>query len=98
MSAQMGTLMYLRDVEELHAAGDAGELCHDVGEVDGDEQDHDDEGDAEAELFADEVAEAFAGDDAHAGAHLLHDDEGDGDGNHRPEQRVAELRACLRSR
>ena len=81
------------DVEELHAAGDAGELGDDVGEVDGDEQDHDDEGDAEAELFADEVAEALAGDDAHARAHLLHDDEGEGDGDHRPEEGVAELGA-----
>src|SRR5258708_7499981 len=79
------------DVEELHAAGDAGELGRDVGEVDDDEQDHDDEGDAEAELFADEVAEAFAGDDAHACAQLLYDDEGEGDGEHRPEKGVAVL-------
>ena len=83
-------------MEELHAARDAGELGDDVAEVDDDEQDHHDEGHAEAELFADEVAEAFAGDDAHAGAHLLHDDEREGDGDHRPEEGVAELRASLR--
>jgi hypothetical protein len=58
--------------------------------------DHHQKGDAQAELFADEVAEAFAGDHAHAGAHLLHDDQGQGDGNHGPEQRVAVLRAGLR--
>src|SRR5260370_32580299 len=86
-----GDTEVLGDVEELHAAGDAGELRDDVGEVDEDEQGHDDEGDAEAELFADEVAETLAGDDAHAGAHLLHDDEGEGDGYHRPEERVAVL-------
>ena len=85
----------LADVEELHAAGDAGELGDDVAVVDDDEQDHHHEGDAEAELFADEVAEAFAGDHAHARAHLLHDDEGEGDGDHGPEQGVAELRAGL---
>ena len=87
--------MYLLTPEELHAAGDAGELGCDVAEVGEDEQDHGEEGDAEAELFADEVAEAFAGDGAHAGAHLLHDDEGDGDGDHGPEEGVAELRAGL---
>ena len=53
------------------------------------------EGHAEAELFADEIAEAFAGDDAHARAHLLHDDQRERDRDHGPEQRVAELRACL---
>ena len=84
------------DVEELHAAGDAGELRDDVAEVDDDEQEHDDEGHAQTELFADEVAEAFAGDGAHARAHLLHDDEREGDGDHRPEQRVAVLRSGLR--
>ncbi len=95
MSGADGDADVFGDVEELHAAGDAGELGDDVAEVDDDEQDHDDEGHAEAELFADEVAEALAGDDAHAGAHLLHDDEREGDGDHRPEERVAELGAGL---
>ena len=54
-----------------------------------------DEGDTQAELFADEIGEAFAGDGAHARAHLLDDDEGDGDGDHRPQQCVTELGACL---
>jgi len=83
------------DVEELHAACDAGKLGDDVAEVDDDEEEHHDEGHAEAELFADEVAEAFACDDAHAGAHLLHDDEREGDGDHRPEEGVAVLGASL---
>ena len=38
----------------------------------------------------------FAGDGAHAGGHLLHDDEGDGGGDQGPQQRVAELGAGLR--
>jgi hypothetical protein len=50
---------------------------------------------AQAELLADEVAEALAGDHAHAGAHLLDHDERNGDGNDGPEQRVAVLRTCL---
>ncbi len=86
----------LGDVEELHAAGDSGELGGYVAEVDDDQEKEDDEGCAEAELFADEVAEAFAGDRSHASAHLLHDDEGDGDGDHRPQQAVAVL--CARGR
>ncbi len=94
----MGTLMYLVTWKSCMLPAMPENSVDDVAEVDDDEQDHDDEGDAEAELFADEVAEAFAGDDAHAGAHLLHDDEGEGDGDHRPEEGVAELGAGLRSR
>src|SRR5208337_850692 len=33
---------------------------------------------------------------AHASTHLLHHDQGDGDGDHRPEEGVAELRSGLR--
>ena len=75
---------------------DADEFGDDVGVVDHDQQNHEDEGDAQAELFADEIAETFARNHAHAGAHLLHDDERDGDGNHGPEEGVAVLRAGLR--
>ena len=82
-------------MEQVQRAGDADEFGDHVGVVDHDQQHHEDEGDAQAELFADEIAEALAGDHAHAGAHLLHHDEGDGDGNHGPEQRVAVLRAGL---
>ena len=85
-----------RHVEEVQAAGDADEFGDDVGVVDDDQEQHDDDGDAQAELFADEVAEAFASDDAHAGAHLLHDDQGERYGDHHPQERVAVLRAGLR--
>ncbi len=83
------------DVEELEAAGDAGEFADDVAEVHQHQQQHDDDGEAEAEFLADEVGEAFAGDGAHARAHFLDDDEGEGDGEHGPQQGVAELRAGL---
>ena len=76
-------------------SGDADEFRHHVGVVDHHQQHHEHKGEAQAELLADQVAEALAGDHAHAGAHLLHHDQGDGDGNHRPEQGVAVLRAGL---
>src|SRR4029077_7756558 len=41
------------------------------------------------EVFTDQVGEALAGDDAHAGAHLLHDHERDRDRHERPHQGVA---------
>ena len=83
-------------MKKVQRAGDADELGDHVGVVDHHQQHHEHERDAQAEFFADEVAEAFAGDHAHAGAHLLHHDERDGDGNHGPQQRVAVLRAGLR--
>ena len=49
--------------------------------------------DAEAEFLADQVAQPLAGHRAHARRHLLHDHQRDGDRDHRPQQRVAELRA-----
>src|SRR5271163_2647026 len=52
----------------------------------------------ETELLADQVGESFAGDDAHARAHLFGDVQRDGHGNQRPQQRVAILRAGLRIR
>src|SRR5207245_6494591 len=85
----------LTDVKQLHAASDSGELRHDVAEVHDHQQDHDNEGHPEAKLLADEVAEALACHDAHTSAHLLDDDERQRDGNHRPQQLVAILRAGL---
>ena len=79
----------------MQRAGDADELRDHVGVVDHHQQDHQDEGEAQAELLADQVAEALAGDHAHAGAHLLHHDQRNGDGNDGPQQRVAVLRAGL---
>ena len=48
-------------------------------------------GHAQPELFADQVAQAFAGDRPHAGAHFLHHQQSHGDGDHGPQQGVAEL-------
>ena len=57
-----------------------------------DQHRHQEERDPEAELLPDQIAQPFARDRTHARGHLLHDDEGDGGGNHRPQQRIAELR------
>jgi len=82
--ALAGTEMYLLMWNSCNAAGDADELRHDVAEVDDDQQQHQDEGHAQAELFADEIAQALAGDGSHAGTHFLHHQQGDGDGDHGP--------------
>ena len=66
-----------------------------VGVVHHHQQQHQDERDAQPELFADEVAKPLAGDHPHARAHLLHHDQRNGDGNHRPQERVSELCAGL---
>ena len=82
------------DAEQFEAARHAGELGHHVAEVGDDQGKHQPERDAEAELLANEIAQPLAGHGAHAGRHLLHDDEGNGRRDHRPQQRVAELGAC----
>ena len=64
-----------------------------VAEVDDDQADHHEKRDAESELLANQIAQALAGDRAHAGAHFLHHDQRHGDGDHGPEQHVSELRA-----
>ena len=53
-------------------------------------------GDPEAEFFADQVAQALAGDRAHAGAHFLHHDQGERDRDHGPQQKMSELCAGVR--
>ena len=80
----------------MQRAGDTDELGDHVGVIDYDQQHHKDKGEAQAELLADKIAETLAGDHAHAGTHLLHHDERDGDGNHGPQKGVAVLRAGLR--
>jgi len=82
-------------VKQVHGAGDADELGDHVGVVDHHQQHHEHKGEAQAEFLADEVAEALAGYYPHAGAHLLHHDQGDGDGNDGPQQGVSVLRAGL---
>ena len=85
----------LGHMEQVQRAGDADEFRDHVGEVDDYKQHHEDEGDAQAELLADQVAQALARDHAHAAAHLLNHDERDGDGDHGPQQGVAVLGAGL---
>ena len=80
-----------RDSEEREAARDTGEFGDHIAEVGQNQTDHEEKGDAEAKLFADQIAEALAGDGSHAGSHLLHHDEGQSHGDHDPEQSVAEL-------
>ncbi len=80
-------------MQRFRGRGDAGEFGNGVTQVDSKCGNHDEERRAEAELFADEIGEAFARDDPHARAHFFGDVEGDGHGNERPEKRVAELGA-----
>src|ERR1035441_924661 len=77
------------DVEQLQGTGHAGEFGHHVGQVSQHQDAHQQEGDAQAELFADEVGEALAGDGAHAGTHLLDDDERHGNGHQSPQGQIA---------
>src|ERR1035441_7728152 len=77
------------DVEQLERTGHAGEFGHHVGQVSQHQDTHQQEGDAQAELFADEVGEALAGDGAHAGTHLLDDDERHGNGHQSPQGQIA---------
>ena len=71
-------------MEQLERTGDAGELGHDVGEVDQHQQGHQQESDAQAEFLADQIGQPFAGHRAHAGAHFLGNDEDYGDREQRP--------------
>ena len=80
-------------MQRLRGRGDAGEFGDGVAQVDSKCGNHDEERGAEAELFADEIGEAFARHHAHARAHFFGDVESDGHGDERPEQRVAELGA-----
>jgi hypothetical protein len=82
-------------MKQVHRAGNADELRDHVGVVDHHQQHHQHKGEPQAELLADQVAQALAGDHAHAGAHLLHHDQRNGDGKDGPQQRIAVLRASL---
>ena len=75
----------------MHAAGDAGELSHDIAKVDHHQQQHQQERHAQAELFPDEVAQALAGDGSHAGTHFLHHQQSHRDRDHSPQEAIAEL-------
>src|SRR5580692_3351710 len=56
------------------------------------------EGYLHAEVLTDQIGQAFAGDRAHARAHLLNHNERDRNGHQQPEYRVAKLGAGLRVR
>ena len=86
----------LRHMKQLHRPCNADELRDHVGVVDDDQQYHQHKRQAQSELLANQVAQALARDHAHARTHLLHHDQGDGNRNHGPQQRVAVLCACLR--
>ena len=49
----------LADPEQVERSCHARELRHDVREIQQDQQDHDEESDAQAELFADQVGQAL---------------------------------------
>src|SRR5271165_839375 len=57
--------------EQFEAGGDADKFRHHVAEVGDQNADHHQKRYAQPKLFADQVAEPFAGHRAHAGAHLL---------------------------
>ena len=84
------------DMKQFERTGDARELRHHVGHVGQHQQGHHEERHAQAELFADQVGEALARDRAHARAHLLRDDEDQGDGQQRPQGKIAKAGAGRR--
>jgi hypothetical protein len=88
----------LRDAEELHARRHTGELGHGIAVVRREQRQHEIEGQFHAEVLADQVGEPLSGHGAHARGHLLDDDEGDRDGDERPEEARPELRAGERIR
>ena len=80
-----------RDAEELHGCSDPGELAHRQSAVCDEEERQRNSRRANWELLADECTEPFSGVRAEAGAHLLDDDEGNGDEHHDEERAVGEL-------
>ena len=86
------------DPEELEARGDARELGDDVGSVRDEQREHRDDRPAKPEALADQVRQALARDHAHAGAHLLHDDQPRRRKEEQPQQREAVVRADGRVR
>ena len=81
-----------RHAEQFHAAGDSGKLGNHVTEVADEDAQHHQEGDTQAVFFANQIAQPFAGHRAHAGAHLLNNNQGHCDRDHGPQEHVAELR------
>ncbi len=84
-----------RQAEQFEAGGDANKFRYHVAEVGDQNSEHHQKRDAQAELFADQIAQALAGHRAHAGGHLLHHDQRECDRDHGPEQKKSVLRAGL---
>ena len=84
------------DAEDLQRLRDAGKFGDGVAQVREHQREQDPESDFDAEPLADQIGEAFAGDHAHPGAHLLDQNQREGDRDQRPQQRVAEVGAGLR--
>jgi hypothetical protein len=59
----------------FEATRDSGKLAHHVAEVDDQDSDHHEKGNSETEFLADEIAKAFTGNGAHAGADFLNDNQ-----------------------
>ncbi len=76
--------------EQLHAGGDPGKFAHDVAHVAQEQPQHGIKGDLDAEALPGQVGQPFAGDRAHAGAHLLDDHQGQDHGDEEPEDFVAQ--------
>src|SRR5208282_2280485 len=86
----------LGDSEQPHASHDADKLAYDVSKIGDQNAEHHKEGNPQAVFFPDQIAQPLAGHRSHAGAHLLHYDQGDCSRDHGPQEHVAELRAGLR--
>ncbi len=79
----------LADAQDLHAGRHAGELADGVAQVGQDHHADDDRRGPHAHGLADQIGQAFAGDHAQPGAHLLDNDQGQGDERHDPQQAIA---------
>src|SRR5262249_22536766 len=84
--------------EDRSGGRHTGELGRSIADAAEDEEQEAPERHLDAEIFTNQIGEALARNRAHAGAHLLHDDQHDGYRQKDPEQRVSELGAGLRVR
>src|SRR5271166_3227939 len=85
-----------REAKQFEARSDANEFRDHVAEICDQDAEHHQKRDTEAVFFANQVAQTLASYGAHAGAHLLYHDEGERDGDHRPEEKKAVLGSGLR--
>ncbi len=84
-----------RDAEAAHGERDGGELCDEGEEVDGEEIEERETAPGFAEALVDHGGVAFAGGDAEAGDHLLHEVADGEQQKEHPEQVVAVLATSL---